>query len=58
VIRHPLPTLRRDYFKWNESRPFHIDYCFVPQAWVGSGTYADWAKGSDHRPVVVDVADE
>jgi endonuclease/exonuclease/phosphatase family metal-dependent hydrolase len=50
------------YFQWNEAKPSHIDYCFVPRAWSGRirsvtvGTYADWARDSDHRPLVVDVA--
>jgi exodeoxyribonuclease III len=21
------------YLQWNESKPYHIDYCFLPQAW-------------------------
>jgi exodeoxyribonuclease III len=51
------------YFQWNELKPFHIDYCFVPRAWLGRirkvavGSYADWAKESDHRRLVVDIAD-
>lgn len=42
--------------------PFHLDYCFVPEAWVphvvnvGIGTYDDWGKISDHVPVVVDLS--
>jgi hypothetical protein len=43
----------------HESRPFHLDYCFVPVSWtvqaVSVGAYADWADASDHRPLVVDV---
>ena len=42
-----------------ESEPFHLDYCFVPAGWtvanVAVGAYADWARDSDHRPLVVDV---
>lgn len=46
------------YHQWNESRPFHIDYCFLPETWaswltdVSIGSYADWPR-SDHRPLSV-----
>ena len=47
------------YFRWNESHPFHIDYCFVPATWtiesVSVETGPIWAKASDHRPLVVTV---
>jgi hypothetical protein len=47
------------FFQWNEHRPFHLDYCFVPQTWtiesVVVGSYAEWSKLSDHRPISVDV---
>lgn len=48
------------YHQWNESMPFHIDYCFVPEAWLGGlasvevGSFADWTR-SDHRPLTVEV---
>ena len=48
------------YHQWNESNPFHIDYCFLPEAWVNRltgvsvGSYADWPR-SDHRPLTVDL---
>ena len=38
------------YHQWNEAKPFHIDYCFVPEAWVDRiqrveiGTFAEWSK--------------
>lgn len=53
------PTL---FFLRNQARPYHIDYCFIPEAWakhlrdVEVGTYEAWAKFSDHRPLVVDLA--
>lgn len=43
-------------------RPFHIDYCFVPQGWlrrvraVTVGCFADWRSLSDHCPLVGEVA--
>ncbi len=51
------------YFRKNAEKPFHIDYCFVPSAWlpglkhVGIGNYADWHDVSDHRPLWVDIDD-
>jgi len=54
--KEPDPT---HYFQWNRGRPFHLDYCFVPRDWsidaVSVGSYSDWARLSDHRPVAVDV---
>ena len=50
------------YHHWAESKPFHIDYCFLPESWssrissVDVGTYADW-QTSDHRPLTVDLRD-
>jgi hypothetical protein len=49
------------YWQWKEGQPFHIDYCFLPEQWVGRlqsvqvGGYGEWAKESDHRPVVVEL---
>jgi endonuclease/exonuclease/phosphatase family metal-dependent hydrolase len=43
------------------SRPYHIDFCFVPRAWAESGitatieSDADWPALSDHFPVVVET---
>lgn len=51
------PTL---YFQFDQTRPFHIDYVFVPHAWakhitrVEVGRYEDW-RDSDHRPVAVEL---
>ncbi len=48
------------YFQWKEAKPFHLDYCFVPEAWLGGlasvevGSFADWTQ-SDHRPLTVEV---
>jgi hypothetical protein len=49
------------YFRWNEQASFHIDYCFLPSEWrtrirsARIASYAEFAKLSDHRPVIVDV---
>jgi exonuclease III len=51
------------YYRWQQTSPFHIDYCFVPEAWadritqVEVGSYDSCATLSDHRPLVVDIAD-
>ena len=52
------PTL---FLLRQEARPYHIDYCFIPETWathlrhVEVGTFGEWAKFSDHRPLVVDI---
>jgi hypothetical protein len=49
------------YWRWQEASPFHLDYCYVPEAWapgitkVTVGTYEEWAEASDHRPLTVDL---
>ena len=51
------------YFWRRRSRPFHLDYCFVPTDWVPdmvSVSVLDgppWDALSDHRPLVIDFAD-
>ena len=52
------PTL---YLHRHPRKPYHIDYCFIPQGWakmlrsVEVGTDEPWAKYSDHRPLIVDL---
>lgn len=49
------------FWRWQESAPFHLDYCYLPERWlpgltgVTVGSYEEWADASDHRPVSVDV---
>ena len=49
------------YFWRRRSRPFHIDYCFVPASWargrmdVSVLDRAPWDALSDHRPLVVSI---
>jgi len=49
------------YFRWQESSPFHIDYCFIPKDWanrlraVEVGTFSEWKDVSDHRPLMVEI---
>lgn len=50
------------YFEHRRAnRPYHIDYCFVPTAWLGGirsvsiGAHAEWTAWSDHMPVTTEV---
>ena len=49
------------HFLRKPQRPFHIDFCFVPLAWVEQGLAVQlvndepWRRLSDHFPLVVDV---
>ena len=60
---HGEETRASYYHGKKEAHPFHIDYCFVPEAWVDRltgvevGSFADWPQ-SDHRPLTVDIDDE
>jgi exonuclease III len=55
--RHPTY-----YHRSTNGKPFHIDYCFIPQKWlprlrsVTVGTRRRWTPLSDHVPIIVDVA--
>jgi len=59
---HGQETQPTYYFLWKKAKPFHLDYCFIPKAWVPAlrnvwvAPYAPWNAHSDHRPVLVDVA--
>ena len=50
------------YLLRRRSRPYHIDYCFIPRTWrrrlrgVEILDRPPWDAMSDHRPVVVDLA--
>jgi endonuclease/exonuclease/phosphatase (EEP) superfamily protein YafD len=50
------------YFHWKESRPYHMDFVFVPEVWqirsVEVGTFEDYpGRGlSDHVPVLVSIS--
>ncbi len=49
------------FFQRNAERGFHIDYAYVPAAWVPDlnsvtiGTAEEWIGVSDHAPLIVDV---
>jgi endonuclease/exonuclease/phosphatase family metal-dependent hydrolase len=56
--QEPHPTF---FMNRRENRPFHIDYCFVPEAWVGRinavevGRFSEWPD-SDHRPLLIELS--
>lgn len=60
---HGAESMHTFYLHRKAEKPFHIDYCFIPSAWlpglkhVEVGSYADWSDVSDHRPLWVDVDD-
>jgi exodeoxyribonuclease-3 len=49
------------YLHHDASKPFHIDYCFLPKAWadqislVEVGAYEKWKGLSDHRPPLIEI---
>lgn len=47
------------YLYRHPDRPYHIDYCFVPETWkithVEVGSHREWSSYSDHSPMIVDV---
>lgn len=54
-----LPT----FFQYNHrDKPYHLDYCFVPERWTARiskvlvGGYDQWRRWSDHRPLVVELS--
>jgi len=48
------PTL---FMHHNRNKPYHVDYCFASKHFklenVEIGEYADWAKKSDHMPLMI-----
>ena len=60
--KHGAETRATLYHQRKESKPFHIDYCFLPEGWVDRlagvevGTFAAWRQ-SDHRPLTADLRD-
>ena len=51
------------HFMRQRTRPYHIDYCFVPMRWMQDVVNVSildsppWDALSDHRPLVVDFAE-
>jgi exonuclease III len=50
------------YLLWKKERPYHIDYCFLPKAWmarvqeISVGDYDSWKQFSDHRPLSLSLS--
>lgn len=53
------PTL---FMHHNKNKPYHVDYCFASKNFklknVEIGEYADWAKKSDHMPLMITFMDQ
>ena len=47
------------YMYRHQDKPFHLDYCFVPDRWeikgIDVGSWEEWHLKSDHCPLVVDI---
>lgn len=49
------------YFTYNEKKPYHIDYVFVPQKWLSKiksvelGEFKTWKHASDHCPLILEI---
>jgi len=47
------------YHTKNQEKPYHIDYCFYPEAIdlvnVQISAFKDWVDHSDHAPLIVDI---
>jgi endonuclease/exonuclease/phosphatase family metal-dependent hydrolase len=59
----PLSSERRPtfYLYRHRDKPMHLDYCFIPRAWlprlrkVTVGKFGTWSRVSDHMPLVVEL---
>ena len=60
-VEHARERHATYYHQFKTTQPWHIDYCFVPTAWVNGLTNVQvlngkiWAHHSDHRPLMVDL---
>ena len=58
---HGAESAATFYFYRHRHRPYHIDYCFIPQSWrsrlerVSVGSHGTWARHSDHVPLTVSL---
>ena len=64
AVRHQAHGAERQptFFEYrHHTRPYHIDYVFVPGAWrrrlaaVTVGRHSRWSRWSDHMPISVDL---
>jgi exonuclease III len=60
-VEHAQEKHATYYHQFKSTQPWHIDYCFVPTAWLNGLTNVQvvngriWAHHSDHRPLIVDL---
>ncbi|MEQ1936285.1 MAG: endonuclease/exonuclease/phosphatase family protein, partial [Fimbriimonadaceae bacterium] len=47
------------YLYRHENRPYHLDYCFLPNTWtvksLSVGSLSEWKHLSDHVPLIVET---
>ena len=49
------------YLTYNEKKPYHIDYIFIPQKWLSKiksvemGEFQNWKHVSDHCPLILEI---
>jgi endonuclease/exonuclease/phosphatase family metal-dependent hydrolase len=61
-VEHAREKHATYYHQFKSTQPWHIDYCFVPTAWLKGLMNVQvlkgkiWSDHSDHRPLVVDLA--
>lgn len=59
TFHRDIPESPTHYHLGKLDRPFHIDYCFVPQSWaaaicdVSVGSYEEWSSRSGNRPLML-----
>jgi endonuclease/exonuclease/phosphatase family metal-dependent hydrolase len=58
----PGKETRGTYFDQTQAgRPYHLDYCFIPEGWAHSltkvrlGRRGAWSTLSDHVPLTVEL---
>ena len=50
------------YLYRHQDKPYHLDYCFASQDFIKTlkevtvGTYEDWTRYSDHKPLMVEFS--
>ena len=60
-LDHGSETQFTYFDRTQHGRPYHLDYCFVPQAWlprlrnVVVGDPRDWRRFGDHVPLTVEI---
>ncbi len=58
--QHGEETQSTLYMQRKREKGYHVDYCFVPKAWMrrikalSVGSHREWSKLSDHSPIFVE----